>query len=131
MLGIFDPLAASAATAVARLGRGDAAGFRSILDPTVPLARMIFRSPTRHYKSGIVFLAWLNGFQDHFIMLGGAQSMRPLAYYVGIFKLADKCGTAQEPGACGAPDAETIGGLRKLEQGLGLSISPIEETRLG
>lgn len=97
LLGIFDPLAQTAALAVGKLGKGDVDGFRSALDPTVPLARLVFRAPTRFYKSGVVFLAWLNGFQDHFAMLGGDQSMRPLPYYVEAFKLADKCDLFMDP----------------------------------
>lgn len=97
LLGIFDPLAQIAAFAVDKLGKGDVDGFRAALDPTVPLARLVFRAPTRFYKSGVVFLAWLNGFQDHFVMLGGDQSMRPLPYYVEAFKLADKCGLFTDP----------------------------------
>ncbi|PZO65882.1 MAG: dihydrodipicolinate synthase family protein [Paracoccus denitrificans] len=97
LLGIFDPLAPAAARAVARLGDGDTAGFRAILDPTVPLARTIFRTPTQYYKTGVVFLAWLNGFQDHFIMLNGAQSARPLPYFADIFRQADQCGLLRDP----------------------------------
>lgn len=97
LLGIFDPLAPAAAAAVGRLGQGDAAGFRALLDPTVPLARAIFRAPTQYYKTGVVFLAWLNGFQDHFVMLGGAQSARPLPYFVETFRLADGCGLLRDP----------------------------------
>ena len=97
LLGVFDPLAQIAAFAVDKLGKGDVDGFRAALDPTVPLARLVFRAPTRFYKSGVVFLAWLNGFQDHFVMLGGDQSMRPLPYYVEAFKLADKCGLFTDP----------------------------------
>jgi len=97
LLGIFDPLAPAAAHAVGLLGQGDTAGFRGVLDPTVPLARLIFRSPTQHYKTGVVFLAWLNGFQDHFIMLNGAQAMRPLPYFTEVFRLADGCGLLRDP----------------------------------
>ncbi|GBQ80888.1 hypothetical protein AA13595_0462 [Gluconacetobacter johannae DSM 13595] len=97
LLGIFDPIAVAAVTAVRQLGEGDAAGFRATLDPTVPLARLIFRAPTQYYKTGVVFLAWLNGFQDHFIMLNGAQSMRPLPDFVDIFRLADGCGLLRDP----------------------------------
>ena len=97
LLGIFDPLAPAAAHAVAQLGAGDVAGFRATLDPTVPLARLIFRAPTQYYKTGVVFLAWLNGFQDHFIMLNGAQAMRPLPYFTEIFRLADGCGLLRDP----------------------------------
>ncbi|CAH2400985.1 dihydrodipicolinate synthase family protein [Mesorhizobium escarrei] len=97
LLGIFDPLAPAAAYAISRLGAGDVAAFRRTLDPTVPLARLIFRAPTRFYKTGVVFLAWLNGFQDHFVMLNGAQAMRPLPYFVDIFKLADANGLLRNP----------------------------------
>ena len=97
LLGIFDPLAPAAAHAVTRLGQGDKAGFRATLDPTVPLARLIFRAPTQYYKTGVVFLAWLNGFQDHFIMLNGHQAMRPLPYFTEIFQLADQNGLLRDP----------------------------------
>lgn len=97
LLGIFDPLAPAAAYAVTKLGEGDRAAFRSTLDPTVPLARLIFRAPTQFYKTGVVFLAWLNGFQDHFIMLNGAQAMRPLPYFTETFRLADGCGLLRDP----------------------------------
>ena len=97
LLGIFDPLAPAAAYAVDQLGRGDAAGFRATLDPTVPLARLIFRAPTQYYKTGVVFLAWLNGFQSHFIMLNGAQAMRPLPYFTEVFRLADGAGLLRDP----------------------------------
>lgn len=97
LLGIFDPLGPAAAHAVNLLGQGDKAGFRALLDPTVPLARLIFRAPTQYYKTGVVFLAWLNGFQDHFVMLNGAQAMRPLPYFTEIFRIADSCGLLRDP----------------------------------
>lgn len=97
LLGIFDPLAVLVGKAVGQLGDGDAAGFRTALDPTVSLARLIFRAPTQYYKTGVVFLAWLNGHQDHFVMLGGAQAMRPLPYFTQVFKLADQNGLLANP----------------------------------
>lgn len=97
LLGIFDPLAPAAAYAMSQLAAGDKAGFHATLDPTVPLARLIFRNPTQYYKTGVVFLSWLNGFQDHFIMLNGHQSMRPLPYFVDLFKHADACGLLSRP----------------------------------
>ncbi|HEV7283413.1 MAG TPA: DUF993 family protein, partial [Kaistia sp.] len=97
LLGIFDPLGPAAAFAMSQLSAGDTAGFREVLDPTVPLARLIFRAPTQYYKTGVVFLAWLNGFQKHFIMLNGAQAMRPLPYFTEIFRLADQCGLLRDP----------------------------------
>lgn len=96
LLGIFDPLAPAAALAMAKLKQGDKAGFHQLLDPTVPLARLIFRAPTQFYKTGVVFMAYLNGFQDHFIMLNGHQAMRPLPYFVEVFKLADQCGLLRD-----------------------------------
>lgn len=97
LLGIFDPLAGAAAFAMSRLASGDKQGFHETLDPTVPLARTIFRSPTQYYKTGVVFLAWLNGFQDHFVMLNGHQAMRPLPYLSEVFRLADQCGVLRDP----------------------------------
>ncbi len=97
LLGIFDPLAPAAAFAVSKLSEGNTEAFRATLNPTVPLARHIFRSPTRYYKTGVVFLAWLNGFQDHFTMLRGAQSARSLPYFVDCFKMADQCGILRDP----------------------------------
>ena len=98
LLGIFDPLADLIGLAVRKLESGDMRGFRNVLDPTVPLARLVFRDPTQHYKTGVVFLAWLNGHQDHFVMLGGAQSMRPLPYFAECFRLADRIGLLRDPG---------------------------------
>lgn len=97
LLGIFDPLAEVAAHAVGQLGEGDLSGFHKALDPTVPLAQLIFCAPTQYYKTGVVFLAWLNGFQDHFVMLDGAQSARSLPYFCEVFRLADNCGVLRDP----------------------------------
>ncbi|MEM6461054.1 MAG: dihydrodipicolinate synthase family protein [Pseudomonadota bacterium] len=97
LLGIFDPLAVAVGKAVGELGRGNKEAFRAVLDPTVPLARLIFEAPTQYYKTGVVFLAWLNGFQKHFVMLGGAQSMRPLPYFIDCFKLAEQNGLLRDP----------------------------------
>ena len=97
LLGIFDPLAVAVGRAIGQLGAGDVAGFRATLDPTVPLARLIFRAPTQYYKTGVVFMAWLNGFQDHFVMLGGQQALRPLPYFTEVFRLADQCGLLRDP----------------------------------
>ncbi|WP_308916591.1 dihydrodipicolinate synthase family protein [Jannaschia sp. LMIT008] len=97
LLGIFDPLAVAVGRAVDQLGRGDVAGFRATLDPTVPLARHVFRAPTRFYKTGVVFLAWLNGHQDHFVMIDGAQGKRPLPYFADAFRMADACGLLADP----------------------------------
>ena len=97
LLGIFDPIAAAASAALAAFARGDVESYERILAPTVPLSRLIFRAPTQFYKTGVVFLAYLNGFQDHFVMLGGAQSMRPLPYFVEVFRLADAAGVLEDP----------------------------------
>ncbi len=97
LLGIFDPIAPAASAALAALSRGDLGAFDRILTPTVPLSRLIFRAPTQFYKTGVVFLAYLNGFQDHFVMLGGAQSMRPLPYFTSAFRLADEAGLLRDP----------------------------------
>ena len=96
LLGFFDPIAPVAAVALGELAAGRTERFRELLDPTA-LSREIFRAPTRHYKSGVVFLAWLNGHQDHFSMAGGLQSARGAAHYAKLFELADACGVVIDP----------------------------------
>ena len=97
LLGIFDAIAPAASLALAALAKGDRATYDRLFAPTVPLSRLIFRAPTQYYKTGIVFLAWLNGFQDHFVMIAGAQAMRALPYFSGIFRLADQAGLLRDP----------------------------------
>ena len=97
LLGIFDPLAPLAALANRKLDDNDITGFREVLDPTVPLARHIFKTPTQHYKTGVVFLAWLNGHQQHFVMVNGAQAQRSLPHFAELFRLADQCGLFVDP----------------------------------
>ncbi|MFF3993569.1 dihydrodipicolinate synthase family protein [Streptomyces cyaneofuscatus] len=97
LLGIFDPLGPLAAHAVRVLDTGDAAGFRALLDPTVELSRHLFRPPTRFYKTGVVFLAWLAGHQDHFTMVGGSQSARSLPHLAKAYELADGLGLFPDP----------------------------------
>jgi hypothetical protein len=97
LLGIFDAIAPAASQALTALAAGDAKTYHDLLGPTVPLSRLIFRAPTQFYKTGVVFLAWLNGHQDHFVMVGGAQSTRPLPYFIDVFKLADQAGLLRNP----------------------------------
>jgi hypothetical protein len=97
LLGIFDAIAPAASAALGALADGDEKRFFALLDPTVPLSRLIFRAPTQYYKTGVVFLAYLNGHQDHFVMVGGAQSMRPLPYFTELFRLADRARLLREP----------------------------------
>ena len=92
LLGIFDAIAPAAAAALTALAAGDRARFDAILAPTVPLSRHIFAAPTRFYKTGIVFMAWLNGHQTHFSMVGGQQSARSLVHLAELFRLADAAG---------------------------------------
>ncbi|MER6568186.1 dihydrodipicolinate synthase family protein [Streptomyces sp. NPDC001093] len=97
LLGIFDPLGPLAAEAVRILDTGDATGFRELLDPTVELSRHLFQTPTRFYKTGVVFLAWLAGHQSHFTMVGGLQSARSLPHLARAYELADGLGLFPDP----------------------------------
>jgi hypothetical protein len=97
LLGIFDAIAPAASAALASLAAGDREAFDAILAPTVPLSRHIFRAPTRFYKTGVVFMAYLNGLQDHFVMVGGQQSARSLLHLAELFRLADRAGLLAEP----------------------------------
>ncbi len=97
LLGIFDAIAPAASAALAALSAGDDARFHAILAPTVPLSRHIFKAPTRFYKTGVVFMAWINGHQDHFVMVGGQQSTRSLPHFAELFRLADAAGLIEQP----------------------------------
>ncbi|MGW4228042.1 dihydrodipicolinate synthase family protein [Streptomyces sp. NPDC004980] len=97
LLGIFDPLGPLAAHAVRVLDTGDVDGFRALLDPTVELSRHLFQAPTRYYKTGVVFLAWLAGHQEHFTMVGGLQSARSLPHLAKAYELADRLGLFPDP----------------------------------
>lgn len=97
LLGIFDAIAPAASGALAALAEGDEAKFHEILAPTVPLSRHIFKAPTRFYKTGVVFLAYLNGLQDHFLMIGGQQSARSLVHFSEMFRLADEARVLRDP----------------------------------
>ncbi|MCG2592503.1 dihydrodipicolinate synthase family protein [Ramlibacter sp. XY19] len=97
LLGIFDAIAPAASAALGELARGNIEKFHAILGPTVPLSRHIFAAPTRFYKTGVVFMAWLNGHQKHFAMVGGQQSTRSLPHFAELFRLADAANLLEQP----------------------------------
>lgn len=97
LLGIFDAIAPAASSALVSLAAGKLEAFHEALAPTVPLSRHIFRAPTRFYKTGVVFMAYLNGHQDHFTMIGGQESTRSTLHLAELFRLADKAGLLRDP----------------------------------
>jgi len=97
LLGIFDAIAPTASYALSQLALGDSKGFIQTLEPTLALSRHIFQAPTRFYKTGVVFMAWLNGHQSHFSMVGGQQSARSVQHLCDLFVLADKAGLFVNP----------------------------------
>ena len=97
LLGIFDAIAPAASAALAALAKKDGKAFHEILAPTVPLSRHIFGAPTRYYKTGVVCMSWLNGHQDHFVMVGGQQSARSILHLAELFRLADAAGLLRDP----------------------------------
>ncbi|WP_118134745.1 dihydrodipicolinate synthase family protein [Oceanicella sp. SM1341] len=102
LLGIFDPIAGPASRALTALTGGDAAGAREIFAPTVPLSRHVFRAPTRFYKTGVVFLAYLCGHQDHFTMVGGQESARSTLHLAEILRLANAARLFPDPESAAA-----------------------------
>ena len=105
LLGIFDAIAPAASAALTAMGQGNLQRYHDILAPTVPLSRHIFKAPTRFYKTGVVFMAYLNGHQDHFTMVGGQQSTRSALHLAELFRLADKAGLLADPEeACARAD---------------------------
>ncbi len=97
LLGIFAAIAPAAVQALEALAEGDRDTYDRLFAPTVPLSREIFRAPTRFYKAGIAFLAWLNGYQTHFVMPAGFQASRDITYYAAVFRLADQAGLLLKP----------------------------------
>jgi hypothetical protein len=97
LLGAFAAITAPAAAALAALDRGDVAGYDAAMGPTVPLSRLIFEPPTYHYKVGVAFLAWLNGLQPYFAMLGGLQRQRPARHLIRVFELAAAARALTQP----------------------------------
>ena len=97
LLGIFDAIAPAASVALSALAQGDRARFESVLAPTVPLSRHVFAAPTRFYKTGVVFMAWLNGHQSHFTLIGGQQSARGIVHLAELFRLADAAALLTDP----------------------------------
>lgn len=97
LLGIFDAIAPVASAALQALAQGEVQRYHALLAPTVPLSRHIFQAPTRFYKTGVVFMAWLNGHQDHFTLVGGQHSARSLPHLCELFRLADAAGALADP----------------------------------
>jgi hypothetical protein len=97
LLGIFDTIAPAASHALSAFAANRHADYHEALAPTVPLSRHIFKAPTRFYKTGVVFMAWLNGHQEHFVMVGGQQSARNILHFAELFRLADAAGLLSDP----------------------------------
>jgi len=97
LLGAFAAITAPAAAALAALDRGDLAGYDAAMEPTIPLSRLIFEPPTYHYKAGVAFLAWLNGLQPQFVMLGGLERARSAGHLTRLFELAAAAGALSTP----------------------------------
>ena len=97
LLGIFDVIAPAAAAALRALDAGDLGRYEAILAPTLPLSRHVFKAPTRFYKTGVVFAAYLNGHQSHFHLVGGLESARSVVHLAELFVLADRAGILRDP----------------------------------
>jgi Protein of unknown function (DUF993) len=111
LLGAFAAIAAPAAAALRALDAGDVAGYDAAIAPTVPLSRLLFAAPTYYYKSGIAFLAWLNGFQPRFAMLAGMQDRRPPDHLIEVFGLAAAAGALTDPAGAAARMTEFLAGI--------------------
>jgi hypothetical protein len=97
LLGIFDPIAGVSARALGQLAAGDLDGYHATFAPSVPLSRHIFKAPTRFYKTGVVFLAYLMGHQDHFTMIGGQEGARSTLHLAEIVRLGNAAGLFTDP----------------------------------
>lgn len=97
LLGVFDAIAPAAAAALAALDEGHVEGYNRALEATLPLARHVFAPPVESYKVGLVFLAYLNGHQPHFRMLGALEGARSAAHLAETFRLAREAGLLTDP----------------------------------
>jgi Protein of unknown function (DUF993) len=97
LLGAFAAVTGPAAAALHALDDGDLAGYEAAIGPTVPLSRLIFEPPTYNYKTGVAFMAWLNGFQPRFSMLDGFERRRPAGHLIRVFELAAAAGALTDP----------------------------------
>ncbi|MGM1062475.1 dihydrodipicolinate synthase family protein [Saccharothrix sp. Mg75] len=111
LLGVFDAIAPAASTALRLLDAGDVAGYHEVLAPTAALSRHVFGAPTFHYKTGLVFLAWLRGLQDAFAMVGGMQSARDVVHLGEVLRLADLAGLLPDPELAAARWGRLLGVL--------------------
>jgi len=96
LLGIFDAIAPAASAALGELTNSRKDRYHEIFEPSVALSRHIFSDPTMYYKTGIVFMAYLNGHQDHFTMVGGLESKRSIIHLAEIFRLAANAGLLRD-----------------------------------
>lgn len=97
LLGAFAAITPVASAAIQALDAGDPAGYLEILGPTEELSRQVFAAPTFYYKTGVAFLAWLNGHQPAFQMVGGLHSARSLVHLSRIVELANASLALENP----------------------------------
>ncbi|MFE5672201.1 DUF993 family protein [Agromyces sp. NPDC056523] len=97
LLGAFAALAPNASAAIQALDANDIDAYRAILGPTEELSRQVFAAPTFYYKTGVAFLAWLNGHQPAFQMVGGLHAARSLPHLSRIVELANASAALERP----------------------------------
>ncbi|MFE6997109.1 dihydrodipicolinate synthase family protein [Microbacterium sp. NPDC057659] len=97
LLGAFAAITPVASAAIQALDAGDHAAYERILGPTEELSRQVFAAPTFYYKTGVAFLAWLNGHQPAFQMVGGLHSARSLPHLSRIVELANASLALENP----------------------------------
>jgi sugar phosphate isomerase/epimerase len=114
LLGIFDAIAPAASAALQALDRDDRPRYNEILEPTVVLSRRLFEAPTYYYKTGIVFLAYLNGHQGHFRMVGGQEAMRSVVHLAHLLVLADRAQLFDDPELASARMRHVLARRRRL-----------------
>ena len=103
LLGIFDAIAPAASAALAALAQGDRATLRSRSSRRRCRCRATSSRRRRaSTRPASCFMAWLNGHQSHFTMVGGQQSARSLVHLAELFRLADAAGLLRDPDLAGA-----------------------------
>jgi uncharacterized protein DUF993 len=92
LLGIFDGISEPAGLALRLLAHGEVDRYMEIMAPCEELGRLVFESPTSHYKAGLAFISWLNGWQDNTMLVNREELARSGEHYWQVARGAAAAG---------------------------------------
>lgn len=96
LLGVLDGVAAPARAALQRLEQGEVAGYLARMLPLEELGRWMFCEPTRGYRAGLAFLAWVDGRQSNLMLANHEERLRDAEHHRRLFELARAAGALED-----------------------------------